>query len=345
MAEVRKIIGWLGEKRGLAFDVSEDLVGGAAYDVHGVPLADSTMAKAQEVDAVLLGAVGGPKYDKLDFSVKPERGLLRLRKEMDLYSNLRPAQCFDALADFSSLKKDVVAGLDIMIVRELTCRRISANAARHLHRGTTRSASIPSAIPKARSRRTVGLRAAPPSRQQGLFDGKGQRHGIRHPLARGLPCGSPARNIPMSNCRTCRRGRDTGFAAGPSSSTSSLFNNSAIFFPTRRRAGPGSLGMLLGQPWCTDGQRPAPRRFTNPCTGYLRGITGRRAKPGTSRLHCPSAMALRYSFDPGAEEADRRKPSKGAGRPWCPHGRSDGVRRAESPSRPAEMGDSDRRGA
>ncbi len=120
MAEVRKIIGWYGEKRGLVFDVSEDLVGGAAYDVHGVPLSDATMAKAQEVDAVLLGAVGGPKYDALDFSVKPERGLLRLRKEMDLYANLRPAQCFDALADFSSLKKDVVAGLDIMIVRELT---------------------------------------------------------------------------------------------------------------------------------------------------------------------------------------------------------------------------------
>jgi 3-isopropylmalate dehydrogenase len=120
MAEVRKIIGWYGEKRGLVFDVSEDLVGGAAYDVHGVPLSDATMAKAQEVDAVLLGAVGGPKYDALDFSVKPERGLLRLRKEMDLYANLRPAQCFDALADFSSLKKEVVAGLDIMIVRELT---------------------------------------------------------------------------------------------------------------------------------------------------------------------------------------------------------------------------------
>ena len=120
MAEVRPIIDWYGDKRGLAFDVSEDLVGGAAYDAHGTPLHDDTMAKAQEVDAVLLGAVGGPKYDVLDFSVKPERGLLRLRKEMDLYSNLRPAQCFDALADFSSLKKDVVAGLDIMIVRELT---------------------------------------------------------------------------------------------------------------------------------------------------------------------------------------------------------------------------------
>ncbi|MFU8882426.1 MAG: 3-isopropylmalate dehydrogenase [Rhodobacterales bacterium] len=120
MAEVRKIIDWYGAKRGVTFDVSEDLVGGCAYDKHGTPLHDDTMAKAQEVDAVLLGAVGGPKYDNLDFSIKPERGLLRLRKEMDLYANLRPAQCFDALADFSSLKKDVVAGLDIMIVRELT---------------------------------------------------------------------------------------------------------------------------------------------------------------------------------------------------------------------------------
>jgi len=120
MAEVSKIIDWYGAKGGLTFDVSEDLVGGCAYDKHGVPLADATMEKAQQVDAVLLGAVGGPKYDALDFSVKPERGLLRLRKEMDLFANLRPAQCFDALADFSSLKKDIVAGLDIMIVRELT---------------------------------------------------------------------------------------------------------------------------------------------------------------------------------------------------------------------------------
>lgn len=120
MNEVKKIIGWYGEKRDLAFDVEEDLVGGAAYDAHGTPLTDATMERAQNADAVLLGAVGGPKYDTLDFSVKPERGLLRLRKEMDLFSNLRPAQCFDALADFSSLKKDIVAGLDIMIVRELT---------------------------------------------------------------------------------------------------------------------------------------------------------------------------------------------------------------------------------
>ena len=120
MDQVKRIITWFGDKRDMHFDVSEDLVGGAAYDQHGVPLHDDTMAKAQEVDAVLLGAVGGPAYDNLDFSVKPERGLLRLRKEMDLFANLRPAQCFDALADFSSLKKELVAGLDIMIVRELT---------------------------------------------------------------------------------------------------------------------------------------------------------------------------------------------------------------------------------
>ncbi len=120
MAEVRKVIGWFGANRGLEFEIEEDLVGGAAYDVHGVPLSDATMARAQAADAVLLGAVGGPAYDDLDFSVKPERGLLRLRKEMDLYANLRPAQCFDALADSSSLKREIVAGLDLMIVRELT---------------------------------------------------------------------------------------------------------------------------------------------------------------------------------------------------------------------------------
>ena len=120
MDEVRKIIDWFDSKRGLNFDVTEDLVGGAAFDAYGTPLADSTLDKAQKVDAVLLGAVGGPAYDNLDFNLKPERGLLRIRKEMDLFANLRPAQCFDALADFSSLKKDIVSGLDIMIVRELT---------------------------------------------------------------------------------------------------------------------------------------------------------------------------------------------------------------------------------
>ncbi|MEL6217079.1 MAG: 3-isopropylmalate dehydrogenase [Pseudomonadota bacterium] len=119
MDEVGRVIDWFNG-RGLNFSVEHDLVGGAAYDAHGKPLSDETMAKAQAVDAVLLGAVGGPAYDDLDFSLKPERGLLRLRKEMDLYANLRPAQCFNSLADYSSLKREIVSGLDIMIVRELT---------------------------------------------------------------------------------------------------------------------------------------------------------------------------------------------------------------------------------
>ena len=120
MGEVRRIIDWMEKRRAATFDVKEGLVGGAAYDVHGTPITDETMAQAMEVDAVLLGAVGGPKWDDLPFADKPERGLLRLRKDMDLFANLRPAVVFDALADASTLKEEVIKGLDIMIVRELT---------------------------------------------------------------------------------------------------------------------------------------------------------------------------------------------------------------------------------
>jgi 3-isopropylmalate dehydrogenase len=102
MEQVRRVIGWFS-RQGLAFEVEEDLVGGAAYDRHGVPLADATMARALEVGTVMFGAVGGPAYDELPFAVKPERGLLRLRKEMDLFANLRPALVFPALAEASSL--------------------------------------------------------------------------------------------------------------------------------------------------------------------------------------------------------------------------------------------------
>ncbi len=120
MAQVRRAIDWMGEKRAVSFEVEEDLVGGAAIDAHGTPLTDASMDKALTADAVLLGAVGGPKWDDLPFEQKPERGLLRLRKDMELFANLRPAICFDALVSASTLKPEVVAGLDIMIVRELT---------------------------------------------------------------------------------------------------------------------------------------------------------------------------------------------------------------------------------
>ena len=120
MAEVKRIIEWLDERRAVSFDVSEGLVGGVSYDAHGTPLTDETLADAMASDAVLLGAVGGPKWDNLDFNDKPERGLLRLRKDMDLFANLRPATVFAALAEASSLRTELVAGLDLMIVRELT---------------------------------------------------------------------------------------------------------------------------------------------------------------------------------------------------------------------------------
>ena len=120
MDEVRHVCAWLSKAHGHDFGIVEGLVGGASYDAHGTPLTDDTLDQAKAVDAVLLGAVGGPKWDDLDFAVKPERGLLRLRKEMDLYANLRPAIVFDALVDASSLKPDLVSGLDILIVRELT---------------------------------------------------------------------------------------------------------------------------------------------------------------------------------------------------------------------------------
>ena len=120
LGEVRRVIDWMAKRRAATFDIKEGLVGGAAYDVHGTPITDETMAQAMEADAVLLGAVGGPKWDDLPFADKPERGLLRLRKDMDLFANLRPAVVFDALADASTLKEEVIKGLDIMIVRELT---------------------------------------------------------------------------------------------------------------------------------------------------------------------------------------------------------------------------------
>ena len=120
ITEVRKIIEWLNHNRSLDFEIDEDLVGGAAYDKHGTPITDEVFYKALESQAVVLGAVGGPKWDNLEFSKKPERALLKLRKELKLFANLRPAICFKQLVDASSLKPEIVSGLDIMIVRELT---------------------------------------------------------------------------------------------------------------------------------------------------------------------------------------------------------------------------------
>ncbi len=120
MSEVKKIIEWFNNNKSLDFELDEDLVGGSSYDKYGTPITDEVFYKALESQAVILGAVGGPKWDNLDFSKKPERALLKLRKELKLFANLRPAICFKQLVNASSLKPEIVSGLDIMIVRELT---------------------------------------------------------------------------------------------------------------------------------------------------------------------------------------------------------------------------------
>ncbi|MCK8483469.1 3-isopropylmalate dehydrogenase [Aliiroseovarius sp. S2029] len=305
MAEVRKIIDWIGDKRGVTFDVSEDLVGGAAYDKHGVPLADETMAKAQEVDAVLLGAVGGPKYDDLDFSVKPERGLLRLRKEMDLYSNLRPAQCFDALADFSSLKRDIVSGLDIMIVRELTSgvyfgeprgifeengERVGINTQRYTETEIERGARSAFELAMKRNKRLCSMEKANVMESGILWREVVTRVGKDYPEVELSHM--YADNGAMQLVRAPKQ-FDVIY-------TDNLFGDILSDCAAMLT---GSLGMLpsasLGAPMANG----RPKALYEPVHGSAPDIAG-ESKANPCACILSFAMALRYSFDMG-DEADR----------------------------------------
>ncbi|RDC69808.1 3-isopropylmalate dehydrogenase [Rhodovulum sp. 12E13] len=302
MAEVRKVIDWCGT-RGLAFDVEEDLVGGAAYDAHGTPLADATMEKAQQVDAVLLGAVGGPKYDVLDFSVKPERGLLRLRKEMDLYANLRPAQCFDALADFSSLKKDVVAGLDIMIVRELTSgvyfgeprgihtegnERVGINTQRYTESEIARVARSAFELARKRSNRVCSMEKANVMESGILW-----REVVQEVHDREYPDVELSHMYADAGAMQLTRWPKQFDVIVTDNLFGDLLSDLAAMLT-------GSLGMLpsasLGAPMANG----RPRALYEPVHGSAPDIAGQgKANPIACILSF--AMALRYSFDRGAE--------------------------------------------
>jgi 3-isopropylmalate dehydrogenase len=120
MAEVKRLLRFYADKGIASFAIEEGLVGGCCYDDHKVSITEETMAKAQAADAVIFGACGGPKWDAVPYDVRPEAGLLRLRKDLGLFANIRPAICYPALAESSSLKREVVEGLDIIILRELT---------------------------------------------------------------------------------------------------------------------------------------------------------------------------------------------------------------------------------
>ncbi len=120
MAEVKKIIRWINDNSEIKIETKDGLIGGASIDTYGVPYSDETLEQSRAADAILLGAVGGPKWDGVEYNIRPEAGLLRARKELEVFANLRPALVFDALIDASTLKPEVVKGLDILIVRELT---------------------------------------------------------------------------------------------------------------------------------------------------------------------------------------------------------------------------------
>jgi 3-isopropylmalate dehydrogenase len=120
MAEVERLIEHCNKKNWTNIKLDRGVIGGTSIDKYGVPLSDEVLNQARQADAVLLGAVGGPKWDKVEYNIRPEAGLLRIRKELDLFANLRPAIVFPALASASSLKTEIVSGLDILIVRELT---------------------------------------------------------------------------------------------------------------------------------------------------------------------------------------------------------------------------------
>jgi 3-isopropylmalate dehydrogenase len=120
MAEAEKVLACLTRSGATRFETERGLVGGCAYDVHGVAISDADVRLAESADAILLAAVGGPKWASVPYDVRPEAGLLRLRKDLQLFANLRPAICYPALAAASSLKQELVDGLDMMIIRELT---------------------------------------------------------------------------------------------------------------------------------------------------------------------------------------------------------------------------------
>ena len=118
--EACKVINWISKNSDLDFNINEELVGGSSIDKLGEPLTEKTLEKIKKSDAIILGAVGGPKWENLSFEKRPERGLLKIRKELDLFANFRPALVFESLINSSSLKPEIIKDLDILIIRELT---------------------------------------------------------------------------------------------------------------------------------------------------------------------------------------------------------------------------------
>ena len=291
-------------------------------------------------DAVLLGAVGGPKYDNLDFSVKPERGLLRLRKEMDLFSNLRPAQCFDALADFSSLKRDVVAGLDIVIVRELTSgiyfgeprgiikdgnERVGINTQRYTESEIARVAKSAFELARRRSNKVCSMEKANVMESGILWrDVVQEVHDADYADVELTHMYADAGAMQL-----CRWPKQFDVIV-----TDNLFGDMLSDMAAMLT---GSLGMLPSASLGPPGENERPKALYEPVHGSAPDIAGQGiANPSACILSF--AMALRYSFDQG-DEATRLEQA-------VEKVLADGVRTADlmqagdgTPATTSEMGD------
>jgi 3-isopropylmalate dehydrogenase len=186
VAEAVKVLEALN-REGLGVELEQGLVGGAAYDETGSPLPERTLEQARAADAILLGAVGGPKWEPLERALRPEKGLLGLRAGLELFSNLRPAVLYPQLAEASTLRPEVVAGLDIMIVRELTGGIYfgEPRGIRTLENGERQGYNTWCTENRRSSASAVRLRDRPQARQAALLRGQGQRAGGHRAVARG----------------------------------------------------------------------------------------------------------------------------------------------------------------
>ena len=288
VAEVERVIAFLNKKaKGGKFETESDLVGGASIDKHGTSLTDEVMAKAEKSGAVIFGAVGGPKWDKVPYAIRPEAGLLRLRKDLGLFANLRPAICYPALADASSLKRELVEGLNIMIVRELTGGVYFGEPKEIVTLENGEKRAVDTQVyydARDRAHRARRLRPRPQALKQGPLRREAQRHEDGRAVERGRDGDAQGvcpdvelQHILADNCamQLVRNPKQFDVIV-----TDNLFGD---VLSDEAAQPTGSLGMLpsasLGAPDAKTGRR---RRSTSPCTARRR-TSRAKASPIPSR--------------------------------------------------------------
>lgn len=304
MSQVSRLVDWLNANRDYSFTVDEDLVGGAAIDAHGVPVTDATMEKALKTDAVMFGSVGGPKWDGIDFEIRPEAGLLRLRKDLELFANLRPAICFEALTDASSLRPEVVGGLDIMIVRELTGGVYFGEPRGITDLGNGQRRGINTQVYDTEEIRRVARVAFDLARKRGnkvhsaeksnvMESGRLWREEVEWVHAQEFP-DVEFENILADNCamQLVRWPKQFDVIV-----TDNLFGD---MLSDEAAMCTGSLGMLPSASLGAAGENGRSKAMYEPVHGSAPDIAGQGiANPIATILSF--AMALRYSFDKGAD--------------------------------------------